>query len=183
MNPTCLGRPGPLGAQVRGDGVNFAVVAPRATHVELLLFDHGASPTPSRIVPLGPAHRSGDVWHVFVNGAGLGCRYGYRVHGAPEAGFNPAKVLLDPCARAVDGWQVYERRASLGRGSNLERCLKGVVTQRQPFDFAAAPRPRRPWRDTVIYELHPGGFTRSGGAPVPPRSGARCRVFVTCSPT
>ncbi|MXY18553.1 MAG: glycogen-debranching protein, partial [Synechococcus sp. SB0664_bin_36] len=98
MTLTWLGRPGPLGAEVGGDGVNFAVVAPQATRMELLLFDHGGSPAPSRIVPLGPTHRSGDVWHVFVKGVGVGCRYGYRVHGPQEAGFNPAKVLLDPCA-------------------------------------------------------------------------------------
>ena len=168
MTSTWLGRPGPLGADVGADGVNFAVVAPQATHMELLLFDQGDSPAPSRIIPLGPAHRSGDVWHVFVNGVGVGCRYGYRVYGPEAAGFNPAKVLLDPCARAVDGWQVYERQAGHGALPNLDCCLKGVVTERHPFDFTAAPRPRRPWRDTVIYELHPGGFTRGRGAPVSP---------------
>ena len=168
MTLTCLGRPGPLGAEVREDGVNFAVVAPQATHVELLLFEHGGSSTPSQVIHLGSAHRSGDVWHVFVKGVGIGCRYGYKVYGPEAAGFNPAKVLLDPCARGIDGWQVYERQASRGKQSNLSCCLKGVVTERHQFDFTAAPRPRRPWRDTVIYELHPGGFTRSQGAPVPP---------------
>ena len=162
-----LGRPCPLGAEARDGGVNFAVVAPEATHVELLLFDQGSSPAPSQTIHLGPAHRSGDVWHVFVDGMDIGCRYGYKVHGPVGAGFNPAKVLLDPCARAIDGWSVYERQASVGKQSNLSSCLKGVVTERKAFNFTTAPRPRHPWRNTIIYELHAGGMTRGPGAPVP----------------
>jgi len=165
-----IGQPWPLGATLTADGVNFSLVAPRATRVELLLFAHGAAREPNRVIKLGPRHRSGDHWHVEVPGIGLGCCYGYRVFGPlhPGAhGFNPSKVLLDPCARAVAGWSVYERGKAVGAVPNAACCLKGVVTERDRFDFAAAPRPRHSWRDTVIYELHVGGFGRGEGCPVP----------------
>ena len=164
-----LGQPWPLGASVTTHGVNFSVVAPLATRVELLLFEHGASPEPERIIPLDRRHRSGDHWHVEVRGLGLGTLYGYRVFGPLQPGqhsFNPSKVLLDPCARAIGGWEVYRRGDGAGAAPNTATCLKGVVTERDRFDFDLAPRPRHSWQRTVIYELHVGGITQGPGSPV-----------------
>ena len=52
-------------------------------------------------------------WHGYVPGVGLGQRYGYRVHGPydPNAGrrFNPAKLLIDPYARAIEGPILWNR--------------------------------------------------------------------------
>ncbi|MEX1323184.1 MAG: alpha-amylase family glycosyl hydrolase, partial [Synechococcaceae cyanobacterium] len=96
---------------------------------------------------------------------------GYRVYGPLQAGghsFNPSKVLLDPCARAIAGWGSYRRDAAVGAVPNTGCCLKGVVTERDRFDFDAAPRPRHSWQRSVIYELHVGGFTQGAGCPVPP---------------
>jgi isoamylase len=146
-------------------------VAPLATRVELLLFSHGEAREPERVVELNSsAHRSGDHWHVEVEGVGLGCCYGYRVYGPLQPGghsFNPSKVLLDPCARAIAGWQGYRRSAAVGAAPNSGCCLKGVVTERDRFDFEAAPRPRHSWQRSVIYELHVGGYSRGAGCPVP----------------
>ena len=173
-----IGRPGPFGAEARDGGVNFAVLAPAATHLELLLFETAASAAPCQVVSIGGAHRSGDIWHAFVYGLGIGSCYGFRVYGPAEAGFNPAKVLLDPCARVIDGWSVYQRQGGFGDGHNTSCCLKAVVSERDGFDFAAAPRPRHTWRETVIYELHVGGFTRGHGAPVP--AGKRGTLLGLC---
>ena len=107
MSSTHLGHPWPLGAAVTARGVNFSVVAPLATRVELLLFTDGDAADPFRIIQLDARHRSGDHWHVEVVGVGIGCCYGYRVYGPLQPGahgFNPSKVLLDPCARAISGW-------------------------------------------------------------------------------
>jgi glycogen operon protein len=165
------GQPWPLGAATTPRGVNFSVVAPTASRVELLLFSEGRAREPFRIVELDDTHRSGDHWHVEVEGAGLGTCYGYRVFGPLEPGghgFNPSKVLLDPCARAICGWEVYDRSLAVGGRPNTAACLKGVVCDRVRFDFQAAPRPRHLWRNTVIYELHVGGFSRGRGCGVPP---------------
>ncbi len=167
-----IGTPWPLGASVTPRGVNFSVVAPLATRVELLLFAHGEAQEPEAIVALEGQHRSGDHWHVEVEGIGIGTCYGYRVFGPLEPGnhgFNPSKVLIDPCARALAGWGVFRRGAAVGAIPNTACCLKGVVTERDRFDFSQAPRPRHPWQKSVIYELHVGGFTRGDGCPVPPQ--------------
>ncbi len=169
MSSILLGHPWPLGAALTARGVNFSLVAPSATRVELLLFARGSSPEPFRIIPLDLHHRSGDHWHVEVEGIGAGTCYGYRVYGplVPGGhGFNPSKVLLDPCARAISGWDVYRRGDAIGAIPNTASCLKGVVTERDRFDFVAAPRPRHSWQNTVIYELHVGGLSRGQGSPV-----------------
>jgi isoamylase len=165
-----LGKPWPLGASLTGRGVNFSVVAPLATRLELLLFAHGEAGEPSQVIELDQRHRSADHWHVEVEGIGIGQCYGYRVFGPLQPGghgFNPSKVLLDPCARAIAGWRRYQRGAAVGAAPNTGCCLKGVVTERDRFDFEAAPRPRHSWQRSVIYELHVGGFTQGPGCPVP----------------
>jgi glycogen operon protein len=165
-----IGQPSPLGASITPAGVNFSVVAPLATRVELLLFADGGASEPEQVIELDGRHRSGDHWHVEVEGVGLGCCYGYRVFGPLQSGshgFNPSKVLLDPCARAIGGWDGYERGAAVGAIPNTASCLKGVVTERDRFDFATAPRPRHRWQHSVIYELHVGGFTQGPHCPVP----------------
>ena len=164
-----LGNPWPLGASLTARGVNFSVVAPLATRLELLLFSDGEADEPERVIHLGGRHRSADHWHVEVEGIGGGTCYGYRAFGPLQPGghgFNPSKVLLDPCARAIAGWKGYRRGAAVGAAPNTAHCLKGVVTERDPFDFIAAPRPRHPWQRSVIYELHVGGFTEGPGSPV-----------------
>jgi glycogen operon protein len=165
-----IGTPWPLGASVTPRGVNFSVVAPLATRVELLLFSEARACEPQRVIELDLLkHRSGDHWHVEVEGIGIGWCYGYRVFGPLQSGahgFNPSKVLLDPCARAIAGWEVYDRGAAVGAVPNTASCLKGVVTERDRFDFLSAPRPRHRWQSSVIYELHVGGFTQGPGCPV-----------------
>src|ERR1043165_560508 len=100
--PVWPGRPYPLGATFDGQGVNFAIWSEHADRVDLCLFDDVNQPEGECItLPEVTAH----VWHGYLPGINPGQLYGYRVHGpfAPEEGhrFNPAKLLLDPYARAV----------------------------------------------------------------------------------
>ena len=152
--------------------MNFSVAAPGANRVELLIFAAAEASSPEQLIDLSDGnHRSGDYWHVEVEGLTAGCCYGYRVFGplAPGGhGFRPAKVLLDPCARAITGWSIYRREAATGASPNTDCCLKGVVCERDHFDFDAHPRPRHSWQQTVIYELHAGGFTRRSDSSVAP---------------
>ncbi|HEX9015574.1 MAG TPA: alpha-amylase family glycosyl hydrolase, partial [Chloroflexota bacterium] len=167
------GRPAPLGATWDGQGVNFAIYSENATAVDLCLFENADDERERMLLRLTEV--TGHVWHGYVPGAGPGQLYGYRVHGRydPEAGnrFNPAKLLLDPYARAVAGhvnWQASVFGYTLGSASeDLEMdeeddawgVPKGVVVDDE-FDWGEDRPPAIPWSDTVIYELHVRGFTK-----------------------
>ncbi|MEV4947185.1 glycogen debranching protein GlgX [Streptomyces sp. NPDC053755] len=172
------GAPTPLGARCRvgPDGVagtNFALWAGGAEAVELCLF--GADGAERRLPLTELTH---EIWHGFVPGVGAGQRYGFRVHGRWDpwtgARWNPAKLLLDPYARAVDGdfslpAEVYghvrdwpqQHVADTVRDDRDSAPFvpKGVVVQ-DDDDWADDRRPKTPWPDSVIYELHVKGFTR-----------------------
>src|SRR5687767_1707858 len=97
------GEPLPLGATWDGEGVNFALFSENATGVELCLYGPGSGDRERCRIDV--KERTDLIWHTYVPGARPGLRYGYRVHGPyePEKGhrFNPAKLLLDPYARAI----------------------------------------------------------------------------------
>src|SRR6185312_1385070 len=103
------GTPEPLGPTVTDEGVNFALHSAGATRIELLLFDNITDRVPSQVIPLdAEKNRTGDVWHIFVQGLPNGTLYNYRADGPynPAANgtrFNVAKTLLDPYAPAVTG--------------------------------------------------------------------------------
>ncbi|MBU1547258.1 MAG: glycogen debranching enzyme GlgX, partial [Proteobacteria bacterium] len=98
------GNPYPLGATWDGEGVNFAIFSEHADRVELCLFDRRGRTEVERI---NLAWQTDQVWHCYLPEARPGLLYGYRVHGiyAPKRGlrFNPAKLLLDPYAKAIAG--------------------------------------------------------------------------------
>ena len=179
------GRPAPLGATVRpettggaeGGSTNFAVWAPDATGVDVCLFDddygddyggnHGGTETrlPLREQTLG-------VWHGLVPGVGAGRRYGFRVDGPwdPARGlrFNPAKLLLDPYARAIDGEVAPddETRAFCADDPSVRddrdsaaHVPRSVVVGPDDFDWGDDEPSRRPRSTSSIAELHVKGFT------------------------
>ena len=102
------GRPFPQGATWDGAGTNFSLFSENCDSVELCLFDE--DDTEQRIHVYD---QTGFQHHVYVPGVGPGYRYGYRVHGPydPAHGhrFNPAKLLIDPYAKAIDGAVELER--------------------------------------------------------------------------
>jgi glycogen operon protein len=164
------GRPYPLGAVWDGSGVNFALFSENATGVELCLFDG------DRETRIPVIENTDHVWHVYLPEARPGTRYGYRVHGPwdPANGhrFNPAKLLLDPYARAIDGtitWGdslfAYEVGAGEGADTKIdqhdsaEHMPKGIVVD-TAFTWGGDRPPRTPWNETLIYELHVKGFTQ-----------------------
>ena len=156
------GKPWPLGSSITQRGVNFCVAAPTASHLELLIYSDANEIYPEQIIELNDQNHSGDYWHVEIEGLGVGCCYGYRVFSNTKSNLNfpyPNKVLLDPCARAISGWKTYQRESAKGFLSNLNQCLKGVVCERDHFDFSSHPRPMHSWTKSVIYEMHLGGFT------------------------
>ncbi|WP_436843145.1 glycogen debranching protein GlgX [Streptomyces collinus] len=163
--PVWSGHPYPLGAVFDGRGTNFALFSEVAERVELVLVDDRGAHTK---VPLHEV--DGFVWHAYLPGVGPGQRYGYRVHGPwqPSLGHrcNPAKLLLDPYARAVDGQidnhaSLYERAADgPSPGNSAGHSMLGVVTD-PSFDWGDDRPPGRAYADSVIYEAHVRGLTRT----------------------
>jgi isoamylase len=167
------GASAPLGATVRAGGVNFSVFSKSADLVELLLFDDERATRPARVIPLGAdQHRTYHYWHVFVPDLQPGQVYAYRAHGAfaPERGyrFDGGKVLLDPYGLAVAVPDTYDRWAAARPGDNAAVAMKSVVADPDRYDWEGDLPLRRPLAETVIYELHVGGFTRHPGSGVAP---------------
>lgn len=174
MDADCLpGQSYPLGATVRADGVNFCVFSRNANAVELLLFDTHDSVEPARIIRLDPdRNRTFYYWHILVHGLRAGQLYAYRVDGpfAPRHGlrFDRSKVLVDPYARAVMYEDNYDRAAACGPGSTVASAMKSVVVDPRGYDWEGDTPLRQPYADSVIYELHVGGFTRDPSSGLPP---------------
>ena len=170
--PTNPGRSFPLGATAYPDGVNFSVFSKGATRVELLLFGGMDSPRPDRVIALDPRkNRTYHYWHVFVPGLKAGQIYGYRVGPwAPERGVrcDPGKVLLDPYGRAVAVPPGYSRALASGPGENTASAMKSVVADLSRYDWEGDQPVQRPFAQTIIYELHVGGFTKHPSSGIAP---------------
>jgi glycogen operon protein len=157
----------PLGATVTDAGTNFAVASTVADGMVLCLFDETGGETP---IPM--RNYDADIWHVFVPGVGAGQAYGYRATGPwdPARGVycNPAKLLLDPYARAVHGTVAFGPEVYGYSGSDPDSPGAGDSAASVPRSLVVAgeafPRYERGswwhgYADTVIYEVHVKGFT------------------------
>jgi glycogen operon protein len=156
-----------LGAHHDGEGTSFALFSSVADTVELCLFDDQGGET--RIELEG---EEGYRWAGYLPGIGPGQRYGYRVHGAwdPPSGArcNPAKLLLDPYARAVAGevrWDpaVYGHAAGnpdVADGADSASFVPRSVVVDDRFDWGEDRRPHHAMADSIFYELHVKGFTK-----------------------
>ncbi|ABX09307.1 glycogen debranching protein [Prochlorococcus marinus] len=163
------GSPWPLGSSITSRGVNFSVASPEASYIELLIFKNEDDLQPKKILTLDKNHRSGDYWHIEVEGINTGCFYCYRVIGnrsTCKQDIFSRKILLDPCSRGIAGWNIFQRESATGLSTNIDKCLKSIVTERDQFDFQSYPRPKHSWDKTIIYELHVGGFTKSSESDV-----------------
>jgi len=165
------GKPYPQGATWDGTGVNFSLYSEGATGVELCLFEDVTS---NDCEVIAVRESTGYVWHCYLPGVKLGQLYGYRVHGPyePERGlrYNPAKLLIDPYARAIAGalnWDAPVFGYKLGDASQDLSCddqddawgvPKCVVTSSH-FDWENDRPPLTLLHDSIIYEMHVKGFT------------------------
>jgi len=158
-----------LGAVFTDEGVAFTVFASQAEAVELCLYAAAAQEREVARVRMEVAEAG--CWHVHLEGVPEGTLYGYRVHGvwAPDQGLahNARKLLLDPYAKAVVGdcrgrLDMLTMPSPLqppGSTDNGSAALKSVVL-RGDYDWGDDSLPRRPWNETVLYELHVRGFTK-----------------------
>ena len=160
------GLPLPLGATYDGLGTNFSVFSEPAECVELCLFDPDGA---ERRIELSEA--TGFCWHAYLPDVGPGQRYGYRVHGPwdPANGLraNPAKLLLDPYARAIEGEVTWDPAVFGHRLDNPDQrndddsapfVPRSIVVD-PDFDWGTDRPPARAENESIIYEVHVKGFT------------------------
>ena len=166
------GHPYPLGATWDGIGVNFALFSEHATGVELCLFDDENDPAESATLLL--TERTDQVWHCYLPDLRPGQFYGYRVHGPyePQLGhrFNPAKLLIDPYAKAITGaikwsndlfaYKVSETLDDLepDHDNSAGGVPKSVVID-SAFSWGDDGPIHVPYNRTIIYECHVKGMT------------------------
>jgi glycogen operon protein len=153
--------------------VNFAVFSAHAKRVELCLFDHSGR---REIAKLDLPDCTDEIFHGYLPDAKPGQLYGYRVHGPyePEAGhrFNPHKLLLDPYAKKlfghvhygdnIFGYRVGSAREDLSfdRRDSASAMPKAVIVD-NIFHWGNDISPNIPWKDTIIYETHVRGMTKT----------------------
>jgi len=159
------GQPYPLGATYDGSGVNFSIYSGLAESVELCLFDDDGEETRVELPEVTAL-----VHHGYVPNIGPGQRYGYRTAGPyePENGLrcNPAKLLIDPYATAIEGEVTWDPKVLPYVGDDLTPddhdngpfVPRGVVTS-PFFDWGHDRPPRTPWDRTIVYETHVKGFS------------------------
>lgn len=173
MMQTRAGRSYPIGATVEAGGVNFCVYSRNATAIELLLFDAADAASPTQVIWLGDLqNRTYHYWHTFVEGIGAGQLYGYRAYGPylPQQGlrFDPTKLLVDPYALATANNENYRRDLAAQPGDNTAWAIKSVVVDPAAYEWEGDLPLRRPYVNSLIYEMHVGGFTRHPSSGINP---------------
>ena len=163
--PTVLrfAHPLPYGAIVHDGGVQFVVFSRRATAMRVLLYDKVTDREPEQIIDFDPdLNRWGDIWSIFVPGVGPGQLYHFQADGPhePEKGnrFDPKARLIDPYAKALAG-------EFLPATDGIIRPPKCVVIDDE-FDWQGDRHLRRSLPETIIYEMHVRGFTKSRSSEV-----------------
>jgi glycogen operon protein len=160
----------PPGVKPDADGVNFSVFSRYATAVQLLLFEADTSTEPFQVIDLDPeVHRTFFVWHVFVEGLRPGVWYVWRMDGPGNTAhtghrFDMSKQLLDPWARAVCH-RLWDRETASQPGDNGHAAMRSMVVDDE-YDWEGDKPLTIRSENSVIYELHVGGFTRHPSASV-----------------
>ncbi len=167
------GAPSPLGATWDGEGVNFALFSQVAVAVDLCLFQTADDATEDRRTRL--VERTEHVWHAYLPDVRPGQLYGFRVHGpyAPFEGHrcNPAKLLLDPYAKALSGPVTVKDEQfgyTLGHPDEDLSCDERDDAGTMPksavvdtaFTWGEDRPPDHPLHRSLLYECHVRGLTR-----------------------
>ncbi|WP_428263919.1 glycogen debranching protein GlgX [Haliangium sp.] len=159
------GRPLPFGATRVPGGINFSIFSRDATACTLILFEkHALEPLVE--IPFPHNFRIGNVFCMVVFDLDFeNIEYGYRMDGpwAPAVGhrFDHSRILLDPCAKAIGGRDVWRQP---DRPTDVYPHRARIVFD--DFDWEDDRPPEIPIEDLVIYEMHVRGFTRHPSAGV-----------------
>ncbi|MFY9627355.1 MAG: glycogen debranching protein GlgX, partial [Methylocystis sp.] len=172
MRRITQGAPEPLGLTLTPEGANIAVFSAHAHAIDLCLFDASGVAEVERV---RLCNRTGDVFHAHVEGVQAGHRYGLRAHGAyePERGhrFNASKLLVDPYALQLDrpfslhasmfAYLAEDGATDLSFSADDSAAFTPKSVAMRPMRADASLRPSYSWEDTILYELHVKGFTKT----------------------
>jgi isoamylase len=170
MFETARGSAHPLGVTLRADGVNFSLFSEAATEVVLLLFASATAIEPMQTVRLDPfENKTFHFWHVFIRGCGPGTFYAFRIDGPndPASGhrFNPNKVLISPYTHCISR-ALWRRGDAIGPHDNIASSMRCGIVDLAGYDWEGDQPLKRPIHESIIYEVHVGGLTRSPSAGV-----------------
>jgi isoamylase len=158
------GRTHPLGATLDANGVNFSLWSEHGTGCELLLFRHHDDPEPYQTIKLDTKfNKTFQFWHVYVRGLKAGAYYAFRIDGpwdlAAGHRFNRNKVIIDPYAKATNK-TLWSRGDACGAADNVRTSQRCLVVD-ETYDWEGDKPLNRRMSETIIYEMHVGGFTKS----------------------
>ncbi len=162
------GSPIPHGVFLHQGGINFTLFSRHATRVWLCLFDDVNAAQPVETVELDRTfNKTGDIWHIQVQGAGSGLSYLFRVDGPdkPEIGhrFDMNRPLLDPYATAIYAPERWDFSGFCSSGFDVpgQKPAAGVrsLVTGNGFDWEHDHPLHHPWAKLVIYETHVRGLT------------------------
>ncbi|MBD3226477.1 MAG: glycogen debranching protein GlgX [Caldithrix sp.] len=165
------GYPYPFGASLVRDGINFAVFAPYAKTVSIVIFGECHTDILAEFPLDDRFNRTGNIWHAFINGLDAGIRYGYRVQcedSIQQKGVFCKEdiILLDPYSKATCGGRKWGTPLRINRYQKEHTFRLSLITDDRDFDWEADQPLNTPLKDTIIYELHVRGFTKKENASV-----------------
>ena len=163
------------GATVDKVGVNFGIFSKNAKTVTLEIYENFYDKKPMATFLLDSnINKTGDVWHIYIEGVKAGSYYGYRLDGeyAPAKGhrFDKTKLLIDPYAKAISGFfnfenhDVYYTQKGVSQNENFPKMnntdsVKGIIIDDASYDWEDDKHPRTSLQDSIIYEMHISLFT------------------------
>ncbi len=151
-------------------GVNFSVYAPSASRLFLALFDADGQEQQLTMFP-----SSEGIWHIYVEGVNAGQLYGFRADGcwSPSSTprFNKNKLLMDPYAREIRGevqwcpelfdYKIDESGHWLFDEQDSAAKMPRSVVREADFDWQGVTPPQIPDQQSIYYETHLKGFTKT----------------------
>jgi glycogen operon protein len=176
VHKTYPGYPFPLGVHLHDDGALFSLFSRNATSLSLLLFSDPKDHYPYQSINFDPTYnRTGDIWHVWVDGVMAGQAYAYIIDGPynPKEGhrFNKNRLIVDPYTTVLSkhpSWDFLKSKGymvssplgdlSFSHRKNFNSVPRSIVTGNR-FDWQNDIHPRVSWADTIIYETHVRGLT------------------------
>ncbi|MBN2424424.1 MAG: glycogen debranching protein GlgX [Calditrichaceae bacterium] len=166
------GRPFPFGAIAHKRGINFALYAPLANEVSLIIYHPGIVESISEFKLNYKTNRTGQIWHIQLEGLSKKIRYGYRVNCPDQLSgkikTDPRTILLDPYAKATAGGELWGEPQKIKRQNQFHTFRLGAIPDNN-FNWEDDCPLNIALRDTIIYEVHVRGFTKHNSSGVKKR--------------